>query len=69
MKSMLCKFRGMLVIMEVSELADGAETQCPDCGGKQFTENNGWIECDNCSFAVDKKSYEKFLKITNNIKD
>lgn len=54
----LCKYRGMLVIMQVSKNANG---RCPECGATEFHEHGGWVECD-CGFAVDKTSYEKVIK-------
>ena len=46
----LCKFRGMLVVAEVSVRTDGQPGRCPECGGSTFRENAGWTECD-CGFA------------------
>jgi len=46
----LCKFRGMLVIAEVSVRNDGAAGSCPECGATRFYKNAGWTECD-CGFA------------------
>ena len=57
MNTVLCKLRGMLVLMEAKKNENG---KCPDCGSTNFTERNGWIECD-CGFSVDKSSYEKLM--------
>jgi hypothetical protein len=46
----LCKFRGMLVLAEVSVRVDKSAGSCPECGGKEFRERDGWTECD-CGFA------------------
>lgn len=46
----LCKFRGMLVVAEVSVKTDGQPGRCPECGATAFRANAGWIECD-CGFA------------------
>ena len=56
--TILCKFRGMLVLMEVTK---GKEGRCPDCGNTKFTERNGWIECD-CGFAINKTNYKEITK-------
>lgn len=50
MPQALCKFRGMLVIAEVSIRKDGQHCSCPECNSTSFTENFGWTECD-CGFA------------------
>ena len=57
-RTIVCKFRGMLVLMEVTLNKKG---KCPDCGDDNFTERNGWIECD-CGFAFNKSSYDKLIK-------
>lgn len=46
----LCKYRGLLVVAEVSVRTDGTNGSCPDCGNKEFHEHAGWAECD-CGFA------------------
>lgn len=45
MNSILCKYRGMLVLMEV------------ECGNKKFVKNREWTMCDECGFeALIKKN-------------
>ena len=44
----LCKWRGALVLMEITTSPQG---KCPDCGANEFREYQGWLEC-NCGFAV-----------------
>ena len=56
--TLLCKFRGMLVLMEVVK---GKNGKCPDCGDNSFTKRNGWIECD-CGFALNESSYNKLIE-------
>ena len=46
----LCKYRGMLVVAEVTIREDGTTGQCPECRATTFTENGDWTECD-CGFA------------------
>ena len=50
MNTILCKWRGALVLMEVSKCKDGNTGKCPDCGNTKFTKIDGWAECD-CGFA------------------
>lgn len=52
----LCKFRGMLVIAEVSINPGGGS--CPECGSTDFFERHGWLECD-CGFAYLKSDVER----------
>lgn len=53
MKTALCKFRNMLVLMEVTP-AKNNKGQCPDCGATEFRDApHGWVECANeCGFAI-----------------
>ena len=60
MNTLLCKFRGMLVLMEV-KVTKGKNGKCPDCGDNNFTKRNGWIECD-CGFAFNESSYVKLIE-------
>ena len=53
----LCKFRGMLVVAEVSVRTDGPG-RCPECGSSTFRENAGWTECD-CGFAYLSSDVER----------
>lgn len=53
----LCKYKGMLVTMEVSNNKEG---KCPECGATEFHEHGGWVECD-CGFAINKKTYEEII--------
>lgn len=46
----LCKYKGMLVIAEVSLRTDGEHGHCPECNATSFYERYGWTECD-CGFA------------------
>lgn len=55
----LCKFRGMLVIAEVTKRED-REGSCPECGSKEFRERYGWLECD-CGFAYLKSHIEELI--------
>jgi hypothetical protein len=51
----LCKFRGMLVLVEIAPCSPEQTGRCPDCGGTVFRDHAGWAECDNptgCGFAV-----------------
>ena len=57
MNTILCKFRGMLVLMEVIKDKNG---KCPDCGDDNFHIHNGWVECD-CGFSFNKSSYDKLI--------
>lgn len=53
----LCKFRGMLVLMETKPAVEGS---CPDCGSKTFDEPyQGWINCSHCDFAVLESHVQK----------
>lgn len=54
----LCKFRGMLVIAEVSVRTDGEPGHCPECNATSFYEHCGWTECD-CGFAYLTAHLEK----------
>ena len=54
----LCKFRGMLVIAEISVRTDGEPGRCPECGSTEFSEHNGWTECD-CGFAYLSSDLER----------
>lgn len=55
----LCKYRGCLVIAEVTRNPCG-EGKCPQCGNSRFREYNGWTECDNeCGFAYLTESLKK----------
>ena len=53
MKTALCKFRNMLVLMEVVPAHNG-KGRCPDCGSTEFRDDpHGWVECANeCGFAI-----------------
>jgi hypothetical protein len=54
----LCKYRGMLVVAEVSVRTDGQPGRCPECGSSVFVENAGWTECD-CGFAYLSSDVER----------
>lgn len=54
----LCKFRGMLVVAEVSVRTDGQPGRCPACGSTSFRESAGWTECD-CGFAYLSSDLER----------
>ena len=54
----LCKFRGMLVVAEVSVRTDGQPGRCPQCGSASFSEDAGWTECD-CGFAYLSSDLER----------
>jgi hypothetical protein len=56
----LCKFRGMLVVAEVSVRPDLTPGRCPECGSEQFTERYGWTEC-GCGFAYSTNDIQKLL--------
>jgi hypothetical protein len=58
MSEALCKFRGMLVIMKVSQCEGEGVGSCPECGATKFHTINGWVECD-CGFAINKPDYER----------
>jgi hypothetical protein len=58
--NLLCKFRGMLVLMEAKHNPEGG--RCPDCGGTTFREHAGWTECYECDFAVLTSHIEKASK-------
>lgn len=60
MDTILCKFRGMLVLMEVTVNEQDKQGTCPDCGDNNFHRRNGWVECD-CGFAVDESAYDKLI--------
>jgi hypothetical protein len=54
----LCKFRGCLVIAEVSSNPDGG--RCPECGASQVQEYYGWMECvGECGFAINKADWDR----------
>lgn len=46
----LCQYRGTLVLMECKPNPDGGS--CFDCGGTKFFDDNGWIRCEECGFAI-----------------
>ncbi len=54
----LCKFRGALVLIEISakDSGSGGFGKCPECGHDKFREAPaGWTECDNpdgCGCAI-----------------
>lgn len=54
----LCKFRGMLVIAEITLRTDGEKGHCPECGATEFYERHGWTECE-CGFAYLTSHIEK----------
>lgn len=54
----LCKFRGMLVIMEYPFQTAGT---CLDCGGKTLTQHDCWYYCD-CGFAVSDTDHNRIIK-------
>ena len=63
MSNTLCKYKGMLVIMEVTKCKNSHVGKCPECGATDFYKRKSWIECD-CGFAVDKKAYNKIMNMT-----
>ena len=65
--SALCKYRGMLVVAEVVKAADGIGG-CWDCGSSRFRRHAGWVECCDCSFAIEEKAYDRIVtqKESNN---
>ena len=48
----LCKLRGALVLFEVSKCAEGETGRCPVCGGKSFTKNGDWLDCECGWFSM-----------------
>jgi hypothetical protein len=58
----LCKLRGCLVIAEITKRhPEQSPGQCPFCGSETFHKYDGWLECDNCSFAIRESDYEKII--------
>lgn len=58
--SILCKWRGALVLIEISKLPSGQSGQCFDCGEKEFKYGpHDWLECQNCSFALCGSHYRE----------
>lgn len=53
--NLLCKWRGVLVLMRARPRTDGQNGHCPECGCRDFRQAPyGWIECcgEGCGFAA-----------------
>ena len=49
----------MLVLIQVDPSKVGSG-KCPNCGGTEYNERHGWLECQGCfDFAIDKNGYER----------
>lgn len=66
---LLAKFRGMLVVMEVTIGKDKEPLTCKDCGSKKFMTLSGWITCRECGFAILETDYNRIKKELDNVKN
>lgn len=70
----LAKVDGYLVIAEFSRCNPGKTGKCPQCNPphrfprsdiaecqQTFSERDGWIECDDCNFAILKSDYDRMI--------
>jgi len=57
----LCQYRGMLVIMLVKKSSEGKKGRCYDCRESQFWNDNGWVRCTNCGFAILDTDYARII--------
>lgn len=61
MNKILCKFRGMLVLLDCTINSNNKELKCPDCGSSDFNKYHGWIECNTCDFAFLESTYNELV--------
>jgi len=53
-RNTLCKFRGMLVIMEceIHDKDENYEGRCPNCYNTKFIKDGKWTMCNECGFSA-----------------
>ena len=74
-QTLLCKWRGSLVLFEIKPIPHNPATgeverngQCPSCGASESFKllDDGWITCTDCyEFAACKSQYDRLMGVTS----